>query len=481
MVEEGTIAMNRKWLAIYMAGSLLAGSGMTYIGINMLEKRQEEQLNNQTMEAGSLDKLDKAYQIILQNYVENVDKQKLEDGAIRGMLDTLEDPYSVYMDQEAAKQFEQALDSSFEGIGAEISIEEDKMIIVSPIKGSPAEKAGIKAQDQIISVNGENVEGKDLNDVIGQIRGEKGSKVELEIKRATVDKPLKMEIVRDEVPQITVYSDIKKDGGEKIGYIEITSFSKDTASEFEKELNKLEKNGISSLILDVRGNPGGLLTSVNAIVEQFLTNKKPYVQVENRNGDREQFYSDLKKQKEYPVVVLIDNGSASASEILAAALKEGAGYPLIGENSFGKGTVQQPILMDDGSEIKLTVSKWLTPDGNWIHKQGIKPTIDVEQTDLYHTHPLQIVDSLKLEDNDEQVQYAQEILTSLGFTTDRQDGYYSPQTEVAVRAFQSKNALEVTGVIDGKTAAKLEEAVRTEKQKDENDIQLQTAIRYLVH
>ncbi|SPT85327.1 carboxyl-terminal protease [Niallia circulans] len=481
MAEEGTIAMNRKWLAIYMAGSLLAGSGMTYIGINVLEKRQEEQLNNQSMEAGSLDKLDKAYQIILQNYVENVDKQKLEDGAIRGMLATLEDPYSVYMDQEAAKQFEQALDSSFEGIGAEISIEEDKMIIVSPIKGSPAEKAGIKPQDQIISVNGENVEGKDLNDVISQIRGEKGSKVELEIKRATVDKPLKMEIVRDEVPQITVYSDIKKDGGEKIGYIEITSFSKDTASEFEKELNKLEKNGISSLILDVRGNPGGLLTSVNAIVEQFLTNKKPYVQVENRNGDREQFYSDLKKQKEYPVVVLIDNGSASASEILAAALKEGAGYPLIGENSFGKGTVQQPILMDDGSEIKLTVSKWLTPDGNWIHRQGIKPTIEVEQTDLYHTHPLQIVDSLKPEDNDEQVQYAQEILTSLGFTTDRQDGYYSPQTEVAVRAFQSKNALEVTGVIDGKTAAKMEEAVRIEKQKDENDIQLQTAIRYLVH
>lgn len=481
MAEEGTIAMNRKWLSIYMAGSLLAGSGMTYIGINVLEKRQEEQLNNQSMEAGSLDKLDKAYQIILQNYVENVDKQKLEDGAIRGMLATLEDPYSVYMDQEAAKQFEQALDSSFEGIGAEISIEEDKMIIVSPIKGSPAEKAGIKPQDQIISVNGENVEGKDLNDVISQIRGEKGSKVELEIKRATVDKPLKLEIVRDEVPQITVYSNIIKDGGEKIGYIEITSFSKDTASEFEKELSKLEKNGISSLILDVRGNPGGLLTSVNAIVEQFLTNKKPYVQVENRNGDREQFYSDLKKQKEYPVVVLIDNGSASASEILAAALKEGAGYPLIGENSFGKGTVQQPILMDDGSEIKLTVSKWLTPDGNWIHRQGIKPTIEVEQTDLYHTHPLQIVDSLKPEDNDEQVQYAQEILTSLGFTTDRQDGYYSPLTEVAVRAFQSKNALEVTGVIDGKTAAKMEEAVRIEKQKDENDIQLQTAIRYLVH
>ena len=180
-----------------------------------------------------------------------------------------------------------------------------------------------------------------------------------------------------------------------------------------------------------------MLTSVNAIVEQFLTDHKPYLQVENRNGDREPFYSDLNKQKDYPVVVLIDNGSASASEILAAALKEGADYPLIGENSFGKGTVQQPILMDDGSEIKLTVSKWLTPDGNWIHKKGIKPTIE--------------------------------------------DGYYSPQTEVAVRAFQDKNTLEVTGIIDSKTAAKLEEAVRMAKQKDENDIQLQTAIRYLVH
>lgn len=189
---------------------LTSGVRNDIYGNNRFRKRQEEQSTDHTMETNSLYKLDKAYQLILQNYVENVDKQKLEDGAIRGMLATLEDPYSVYMDQEAAKQFEQALDSSFEGIGAEISIEEDKMIIVSPIKGSPAEKAGIKPQDQIISVDGESVEGKDLNDVIGKIRGEKGTKVELEIKRKTVDKPLKVTIVRDEVPQITVYSDIKK-------------------------------------------------------------------------------------------------------------------------------------------------------------------------------------------------------------------------------------------------------------------------------
>ncbi|HWJ78888.1 MAG TPA: S41 family peptidase, partial [Niallia sp.] len=335
--------MNRKWLAICMTGSLLTGSGITYIGMNVMEKRQNESSLEQQSKSDTLYKLDKAYQLILNNYVEKVDKQQLEDGAIQGMLSTLEDPYSVYMDQEAAKQFEQALDSSFEGIGAEISVDQNKIIIVSPIKGSPAEKAGIKPMDEIVSVDGENVKGKDLNDVIKKIRGEKGTKVMLEIIRSSVEQPIKISIVRDEVPQITVYSDIKKEGGEKVGYIEISSFSEDTANEFSKTLKKLEANGITALILDVRGNPGGFLTSVNSILEHFVTDEKPYVQIENRNGDKQQFFSDLEKKKEYPVAILIDNGSASAAEIMAGALKEAVNYPLIGEKSFGKGTVQQPI------------------------------------------------------------------------------------------------------------------------------------------
>jgi len=473
--------MNRKWLAICMTGSLLTGSGITYIGMNVMEKRQNESSLEQQSKSDTLYKLDKAYQLILNNYVEKVDKQQLEDGAIQGMLSTLEDPYSVYMDQEAAKQFEQALDSSFEGIGAEISVDQNKIIIVSPIKGSPAEKAGIKPMDEIVSVDGENVKGKDLNDVIKKIRGEKGTKVMLEIIRSSVEQPIKISIVRDEVPQITVYSDIKKEGGEKVGYIEISSFSEDTANEFSKTLKKLEANGITALILDVRGNPGGFLTSVNSILEHFVTDEKPYVQIENRNGDTQQFFSDLEKKKEYPVAILIDNGSASAAEIMAGALKEAANYPLIGEKSFGKGTVQQPIQLEDGSEIKLTISKWLTPEGNWIHKKGIEPTLKVAQSELYHTHPLNITEPLKVEDNNEQVQYSQEILSSLGFTTDRKDGYFSNQTEVAVKAFQGKHSLEVTGKIDKETAAKMVEAVRIETQKDENDLQLQTALRYLVN
>ncbi len=473
--------MNRKLLVICMTSSLIVGAGGTYIGMNLWEENKTKSDSAVSSNATVLSKVDKAYNLILNNYVEKVDKSALEEGAIKGMLSTLEDPYSVYMDKDSAKQFEQALDSSFEGIGAEISAEDDKVIIVSPIKNSPAEKAGIKANDEIVKVDGESVKGYDLYDVTKKIRGEKGTKVEIEIVRQGLEKPLQIAVVRDEVPQITVHPSIKREGGENIGYIEITSFSQDTAAEFNKALQEQEDQGIAGLILDVRGNPGGLLTSVNDILEEFVTSDKPFVQIEHRDGETEQFYSELKQKKEYPVVVLVDKGSASASEIMAGALKEAANYTLIGEKTFGKGTVQQAVPMEDGSKIKLTLFKWLTPDGNWIHKKGIEPNLEVEKSALYNTHPLQIDNTLKREMNNEQVKYAQEILTSLGYRTDRQDGYYSNQTEIAVKAFQGSNNLAETGTIDANTAEKMQQAVRMEMQKDENDLQLQTALHYIVN
>lgn len=474
--------MNRKWTIVCMAGSLFIGAGGTYLGMNAFAQEENVNINTTNNEtADSMQKINKAYQLIVNNYVDNIDKEELEEGAIKGMLSVLGDPYSVYMDKEMAQQFEQALDSSFEGIGAEISTEEGKVIIVSPIKESPAEKAGIKPNDQIVSVNGESVEGTDLQEVIQKIRGEKGTKVELEIVRQGVESPIRFSITRDEVPQITVHSEVKKEAGENIGYVEITSFSEDTATEFTASLKELEQEGIAGLIIDVRGNPGGMLTSVNSILEELVVSDKPFVQIEHRDGEREQFFSDLQKEKEYPVAVLIDNGSASASEILAGALKEAENYTLIGEKTFGKGTVQQAMPMDDGSKIKLTLYKWLTPDGNWIHQKGIEPNLEVEKTALYQTHPLQIEETLRRENNNEQVQFAQEILTSIGYRTDRQDGYFSSQTETAVKAFQGQNDIPVTGMIDESTAAKMQEVVRSEMQKDENDIQLQTALKYLVN
>jgi carboxyl-terminal processing protease len=178
--------------------------------------------------------------------------------------------------------------------------------------------------------------------------------------------------------------------------------------------------------------------------------------------------------------VLVNKGSASASEILAGSLKEAVGYPLVGETTFGKGTVQQAVPMGDGSNIKLTLFKWLTPDGNWIHKKGIKPDVAIKQPKIFQTHPLQVEKELKLDMNNEQVKNAQEILDGLGYGPGRIDGYFSKETVTAVKAFQQKNDLAATGMIDSKTASKLEEAALKAIKNEKNDLQLQTAIRLLV-
>ncbi|MBM4760867.1 S41 family peptidase [Bacillus sp. B15-48] len=475
--------MKPKLVALMMAGALIIGAGGTYAGMQFLEtnpSREEfEQLNpddGEVISSEGLEKVEKAYSLILSSYVEEVEQESLIEGAIQGMLTTLDDPYSVYMNADTARQFNETLESSFEGIGAEVSMIDNKIVIVAPFKDSPAEKAGLKPNDQILKVDGESVEGLDLYEATLKIRGEKGTTVKLEIARNGLKEPLTIPVKRDEIPQITVHAEMK---GEKVGYIEITSFSQETAMEFKNELKELENDGIDALVIDVRGNPGGLLTSVQEILKELVTDDKPLYQIQERNGEKTRYFSTLKKAKAYPITVLTDRGSASASEILAGALKEAGGYEIVGQRTFGKGTVQQAVPMGDGSNIKITLFKWLTPDGNWIHKNGIEPTIPVEQPKLYQTHPIQAEEPLKRDMNNQQVQNAQEILIGIGYAPGRTDGYFSDQTETAVKAFQRKNDLKVTGIIDRKTASALEQAAKEEMNKEENDAQLQTALKLM--
>lgn len=482
--------MKSKWIALMMVGSLLTGAGGTYVGMNWFEQTEGNTALEQTLmktdtavtnqnDMEDLAKVNQAYELILSRYVEKVDNEMLVEGAIQGMLAVLDDPYSVYMNKETAQQFSQALESSFEGIGAEVGMEDGKIIIISPFKNSPAEKAGLKPNDEILKVDGKSVEGLDLNKATLKIRGKKGTKVQLEIARKGLKEPLTIDVTRDEIPLETIHASVKKLDGKKIGYIEITSFSQETAADFKKELKELEKKDINGLIIDVRGNPGGLLVSVEDILKEFVTKEKPFIQIEKRNGDKERHFSNLTEKKDYPVAVLINKGSASASEILAGALKEAAGYQLVGETTFGKGTVQQAVPMGDGSNIKLTLFKWLTPDGNWIHKKGVKPDVEIKQPAIFDTHPLQIEEPLKEDMNNEQVKNAQEILSGLGFAPGRTDGYFSKETTTALKAFQQNNNLQPTGKIDAKTAAMLEEQVIKEMKKEKNDIQLQTALRLI--
>jgi carboxyl-terminal processing protease len=482
--------MNRKWIALLITGSLLTGAGGTYAGIQVLDNKggnkKLELLKNQNgseinseENTSDLEKVEQAYDLISSRYVEKVDQEKLVEGAIQGMLSVLKDPYSVYMDKETAEQFSQALESSFEGIGAEVGMVDGKIVIVSPFKNSPAEKAGIKPNDQILEVDGKSVDGLDLNNATLKIRGKKGTKVELTIARKGLKDPLSISVTRDEIPLETVHASIKKQDGKNIGYIELTSFSEDTAADFKKELSALENDDIKGLIIDVRGNPGGLLDSVGEILKEFVPKDKPYVQIEKRNGEKERYFSSISKKKEYPVFVLVNKGSASASEILAGSLKEAVGSQLIGETTFGKGTVQQAVPMGDGSNIKLTLFKWLTPDGNWIHKKGIQPDVAIKQPAIFATHPIQVEEPLEEDMNSEQVKNAQEVLASLGFAPGRTDGYFSTETTMAVKGFQLHADLEPTGKIDLKTAAKLEESAMEEMKKEQNDLQLQTALRLI--
>jgi carboxyl-terminal processing protease len=483
--------MNRKWMALLMAGSLLTGAGGTYAGMQFFQKEQansqlehaikptKTQTVNTEIKTDDLEKVEQAYELILSRYVEKVEQEKLVEGAIQGMLSVLKDPYSVYMDKETSQQFTQTLESSFEGIGAEVGMEDGKIVIVSPFKNSPAEKAGLKPHDQIIKVDGKSVEGLDLNKATSKIRGKKGTSVKIEIARKGLKESLTFEVKRDEIPLETVHSDIKKYDGKRYGYLEVTSFSENTAADFKKELKALENDKIKGLIIDVRGNPGGLLSSVEEILKEFVPKEKPFVQIQQRNGEKRRYFSTLSEKKDYPVVVLINKGSASASEILAGAMQEANGYKLIGETTFGKGTVQQAVPMEDGSNIKLTLFKWLTPDGNWIHKKGIKPDVEVKQPVIFATHPLQIDKPLEEDMNSEQVKNAQEILDGLGLAPGRTDGYFSSETTTAVKAFQKNYDLPATGKIDTKTAAKLEVAAVNEMKKEKNDAQLQMALRLI--
>ncbi|MCM3162313.1 S41 family peptidase [Metabacillus litoralis] len=484
--------MNQKITAFLLALGVLVGAGGMFVGLELTEDPAPKETEaiptfgnvfqseeEQASEIEGFDKFKQALELISTKYVEDVDEEELLEGAIQGMLSTLEDPYSVYMDKETAAQFSQSLDSSFEGIGAEVGMQEGRVTIVSPFKGSPAEKAGLQPNDQIVSIDGENVEGLDLHETVLKIRGKKGTKVAIEVVRPNTREKLTFDVVRDEIPLETVFGSTKDYQGKKVGYIQITSFSENTAKDFKETLTKLEKDNIEGLVLDVRGNPGGYLQSVEEILKEFVTKDQPYIQIQERNGDKKRYFSTLSEKKDYPVSVLIDKGSASASEILAGALKEASGYDIVGVTSFGKGTVQQAVPMGDGSNIKLTLYKWLTPEGNWIHKKGVEPTIKVEQPALYQASPLQIEEALTFDMNNDQIKTAQLALKGLGFEPGREDGYFSKATENAVKAFQQTNELPISGKIDLQTADTLNQKVLELRGKEDNDVQLKMAIKSL--
>lgn len=322
----------------------------------------------------TMDKLKLLEDTIGKYYLESVDEQTLEKGVYDGLVKALGDPYSVYYSAEELKELQDKTEGIYYGIGAYIGIDADTSLprLTGIIEGTPAQESGLRAGDLLYKVDGEEVQGLELTQVVSKVKGEEGTTVYLTIIREGESDYLEIDVVRRKVESPTVNQKMLDNN---IGYIQITEFDTVTLDQFTEALAVCRGSGMKGLILDLRGNPGGNLNTVCDIAREILP-KGLIVYTEDKNGKRTEYTCDGTNQIKEPLVVLVDSGSASASEILAGAIKDYGIGTLVGTTTFGKGIVQRIISLSDGSAVKLTVSNYYTPNGNNIHKIGIAPDIE---------------------------------------------------------------------------------------------------------
>ena len=341
----------------------------------------------------NIKKFIKNYNYIIDNYYEDVDKKQLINNAIKGMLDSLDDDYSYLIGEDDSDTFDIQLEGEYQGIGIEIiGYTNGEIVVHNVFEDSPAKEAGLEKNDIIKKIDEIDCTNKNVTEISKYIR--EGNKKEFifEIERDSETK--KISVTRNKVTIKSVDSKIIEKDGKKVGYIRIVIFSNIAYKQFKNELGKLEENKIDSLIIDVRDNTGGHLSTAVNIISLFLDSKHVIYQTETK-GIVKKYYSNGDVTKKYPIVILQNGNSASASEMLSAALKEEYGAITVGETSYGKGTVQELLDLDDDVEYKITTKKWLTPKGNWINKKGVSVDVEVSLSEEYIENPS--------EDNDNQL------------------------------------------------------------------------------
>lgn len=311
---------------------------------------------------------------VQRHYVDETKTKELVQGAIRGMLSTL-DPHSAYMTPEMYKEMQVETKGEFGGVGIQIGVKENRLAVIAPIEGTPAQRAGIKAGDFIVKVNDETTKDLTLMDAVQKMRGPKGTKVNLTIQREGTPDPLQFTLMRDTIKIESVKSKII----DNLGYVRLTQFQEATGRDLAKAIKQFREQKVQGAILDLRNNPGGLLTAAVDVSEQFLPNGKLVVFTKNREGKKDEWLAKSKDQMdELPMIILVNEGSASASEIVAGALQDWGRAVIVGTTSFGKGSVQTILPLGDGSGLRLTTAKYYTPKGRSIQSTGITPDIVVK-------------------------------------------------------------------------------------------------------
>lgn len=346
------------------------------------------------------DSLYETYDTIMSEYYKDVDSDKLIEGAINGMLESLDDEHTMYFDKKSKEEFDSELSGNYYGIGAQIQLTSDETIKITKVfDNSPAKKAGLKEEDVFVSVDGTSVKGKSATEVANMLKSDSVKTSTIVVKRN--DKELTFKVTKENITLFSVSSEMLDNNGKNVGYLSVSIFGQKTYSQFKDALTKLEKQDMDSLIIDLRGNTGGYLSTVTNMLEEFIDKGNVIYQIQSSSGVKQ--YKTVKaSEKKYKIVVLIDGGSASASEIMSAAMKEVYGATLVGQTTYGKGTVQTTKNLSNGSMIKYTIEKWLTPSGKNIDKEGIKPDYEIELGDSYKNNPTK--------ENDAQLQKALDLL-----------------------------------------------------------------------
>jgi len=358
-------------ISIFVLVSII--SGFLFYNVRANGKTNEEEIFD------NLEPFFEALNLVRFEYIKkDIDLDKVVQGAIKGMLKALDDPYTRFMDPQALKREQEDMFlGRFGGLGIIISMKDDQLTIISPIEDTPAYRAGIKAGDKIVVIDGKSTEGMGVDEAVDILRGEKGTEVILGIKRENVEEILEISIIRDIIEVKAVKKEVMGKNN-NLGYVRITTFNVNTKPELEEVLNEFKKDSnIHGIILDLRNNPGGLLDSAIEVASKFIK-VGPIVHIKDRNGIVATIESKGNKYPEWPLFILVNEGSASASEIVAGAIQDSGRGKLLGEKTFGKGVVQQVFNLYDGSGIAITTSEYFTPSERSINHIGIEPDILVE-------------------------------------------------------------------------------------------------------
>lgn len=420
--------------------------------------------------------LSNSYTMLDRLYMGEIDEEKLIDGAISGFIAGAGDTYTSYLNVNDWEALNQATDSSFEGIGVEIEQHGEYIRIVSPYDNTPASKAGLMSGDLIIGVNGEDTATQTTSQVSGKVRGKKGTEVTLKIRRGTSE--FDVTLVRDTIPLHSVSFSMHETNPD-VAVIRISSFAKNTYDELKDAVTKAREQGARSFVVDVRSNPGGLVDAAQQVVNMFLENGQVMFQMQDKENGVQKFVSDNQYgtfKVDEPVVVLVNKGSASASEIFASALSDTKRAQLVGETTFGKGTAQTIIPLTSDTGMKITYSKWLTSNGEWVHQKGVTPQVEASLPEFTKLSTIDTAKTYEMGQQSDDVLNIQKIVQAIGYEV-HLTGTFDELTRASISKLQVAHNLQDTGVVNKETATKINELF-IEKIKT-SDTQLQRAVEVL--